>query len=420
MLDFGDLLKKEPKEISSSSTSKNTLGAIQFYRSNELRVLIDETFRFDGHEPPTAKPYKFKDVAPQVEENKSKLVVIDLIGCPDTLKECRQLSARLPTSLSIIIIGDVDAISVVRELKSLGFYYLLWPVEKVDLAEFLQSVFVRHIETSSLKNRRRAKRVGVIGTRGGVGASLLTAELSWVLTNDKHTSCMVVDHNYFSGNLDILLGLKNRDKRRLAENEIGTELDHTSAKSLVTRISNRLDYLALGLNDERSVDLFETNSLIISYLASETNFILDDLSSSVSFDVQPHTIHHLLDVAIIVMEPTISCLRETAALMNKLAKHIQETERPKNFRTILVLNQHRAPRFASVTQAEVERYLNISVDIMLPYESKLEQLLVSGTNPGSTKSKFGGEIRRLCALVIGEDLAPKRKKLFSIPRFGGK
>ncbi|NGN98314.1 type II secretion protein ATPase [Grimontia sp. S25] len=420
MLDFGDLLKKDQKDSTATSSSKNSLGAIQFYRTDQVRILIEETFRFDGHEPPIAQPYKFKDVAVQVEENKAQLAVIDLIGCPDTLKECRQLSARLPTSLSIIIIGDVDSISVVRELKSLGFYYLLWPVDKVDLAEFVQSVVSRHIETSSLKNRRRAKRVGIVGTRGGVGASLLTAELSWVLTNDKQTSCMVVDHNYLSGNLDLLLGLKNRDKRRLTDNEVGTELDHTSAKSLVTRISNRLDYLALGLNNESSADLFETNSLVVSYLTSETNFILDDLSSSVSFDVQPHTIHQMLDVAVIVMEPTISCLRETSAMLNKLAKQTQEAERPKNFRTLLVLNQHRAPRFASVTQAEVEKYLNRPVDIVLPYETKLEEFLVSGTNPGSTKSKFGGEVRRLCSLIIGEDLAPKRKPLFSLPRLGGK
>ncbi|EOD78767.1 Type II/IV secretion system ATPase TadZ/CpaE, associated with Flp pilus assembly [Grimontia indica] len=420
MLDFGDLLKKDQKDSTATSSSKNSLGAIQFYRTDEVRILIEETFRFDGHEPPITQPYKFKDVAVQVEENKAQLAVIDLIGCPDTLKECRQLSARLPTSLSIIIIGDVDSISVVRELKSLGFYYLLWPVDKVDLAEFVQSVVSRHIETSSLKNRRRAKRVGIVGTRGGVGASLLTAELSWVLTNDKQTSCMVVDHNYLSGNLDLLLGLKNRDKRRLTDNEVGTELDHTSAKSLVTRISNRLDYLALGLNNESSADLFETNSLVVSYLTSETNFILDDLSSSVSFDVQPHTIHQMLDVAVIVMEPTISCLRETSAMLNKLAKQTQEAERPKNFRTLLVLNQHRAPRFASVTQAEVEKYLNRPVDIVLPYETKLEEFLVSGTNPGSTKSKFGGEVRRLCSLIIGEDLSPKRKPLFSLPRLGGK
>ncbi|CZF80693.1 MULTISPECIES: type II secretion protein ATPase [Grimontia] len=420
MLDFGDLLKKEPKEARGSSTSKNALDTIQFYRSNELRVLIEETFRFDGYEPPLAQPYKFKDVAVQVEENKAQLAVIDLLGCPDTLKECRQLSARLPTSLSIIIIGNVDSISVVRELKSLGFYYLLWPVDKADLAEFVQSVVSRHIETSSLKNRRRAKRVGIVGTRGGVGASLLTAELSWVLTNDKQTSCMVVDHNYLSGNLDLLLGLKNPDKRRLTDTEIGTELDHTSAKSLVTRISNRLDYLALGLNNQSSSHLFETNGLVVSYLTSETNFILDDLSSSVSFDVQPHTLHQMLDVAIIVMEPTISCLRETSAMLNKLAKQIQEADRPKIFRTLIVLNQHRAPRFTSVTQAEIEKYLNRPVDIVLPYETKLEEFLVSGTNAGSTKSKFAGEVRRLCSLIIGEDLAPKRKSLFSFSRFRGK
>ncbi|WP_407334229.1 CpaE family protein [Enterovibrio sp. 27052020O] len=415
MLDFGDLLKKESKDSEPAIGSQRGVKSLQFFRTEDVRSLVEETFRFDGHLVPVSYPYKFKDIPTLVEENNSQLVVIDLVGCPDTLKECKQLSARLPAYLSVIILGDVDAISVIRELKSLGFYYLYWPVDKIELAEFVDAVVTRHIEANSLHGRRRAKRIGVIGLRGGVGATLLTAELSWILSNDKQTSCLVVDHNYLSSNLDIFLGIKNREKRRLNDTETGGEIDPTSAKNLVTRVSNRLDYLALGLSDERSADLDEMTELVIDYLAPDTNFILDDYSASVGFDIQPKVLLKTLDVAVLVMEPTISCLRETAAMLSKMKKLFEEPDYKRTVRIILVLNNHRASRFNSVTQAEVEKYLDVPVDIVLPYEITVEEALLNGTYLSSGKSKIGTQIKNLCSRIIGEEIAPKRK-LFSFAR----
>ncbi|WP_394208953.1 CpaE family protein [Enterovibrio calviensis] len=416
MLDFGDLLKKEATDSEPAIGNQHGLKSLQFFRTEEVKILVDETFRFDGHSVPASYAYKFKDIPTQVEEHNAQLVVIDLVGCPDTLKECRQLSARLPSYLSVIILGDVDAISVIRELKSLGFYYLFWPVDKIELAEFVDTVVTRHIEANSLHGRRKAKRIGVIGMRGGVGTTMLTAELSWILSNDKQTSCLVVDHNYLSSNLDIFLGIKNREKRRLNDTETGGgEIDQTSSKNLVTRVSNRLDYLALGLSDERSADLDEMTELVLNYLAPDTNFILDDYSASVGFDIQPRNLLKTLDVAVLVMEPTISCLRETAAMLSKMKKLFEEPEYKRTVRIILVLNNHRASRFNSVTQAEVEKYLDVPVDIVLPYEITVEEALLNGTYLSAGKSKIGTQIKHLCSRIIGEEIAPKRK-LFSFTR----
>ncbi|SFO86791.1 AAA family ATPase [Enterovibrio norvegicus] len=418
MLDFGELLRKDSQHV--QSTVSDGISSIQCFRSNDVKNLVEETFRFDGHPPPIALPYKFKDVANQIEEHHAQLVVIDLCGCPDTIKESKQLSSRLPTSVSVVVLGDVDSISVVRELKALGFYYLLWPVEKIELAEFVQSVVSRHIAASNFKNRRRAKRVGIVGIRGGIGCSLLTSELAWFLSHEKQTSCLVVDHNYMSSSLDILLGLKNRDKRTINDSEVTGDIDATSAKTLVTKVSNRLDYLALGLQEERSIDLHDINDLVISHLSNETNFVIDDYSASVGFDVSPHVINASLDIAVIMMEPTISCLRETSAMLGKLKKLMEEPDKTKSLRILLVLNQHRASRFSSVNVSEIEKYLDHKIDIEFPYEISIEENLLNGVHLSTGKSKFGDQVRRLCALMIGEDLSQTSKRLFSFSMLGRK
>ncbi|KKD60223.1 type II secretion protein ATPase [Grimontia sp. AD028] len=406
---FDELLKKDSKSELSNLGNQSGIKVIQFHKTDASKTLVEETFRFIGESQPTAYTYKFDEVPGQVEELRAQVAIIDLVECDDILKECRQLSERLPTSLSVLIIGSVDSISVVRELKAFGFYYLLWPVSKIELAEFIEGVLAQH-EAANFKHRRRAKRIGIIGTRGGIGTSLITAELGWLLSNDKQASCVVVDNNYISGNLDIFLGVKNREKRKLNAVESGGNIDEAIAKSLVTRVNHRLDYLALGLDNESSVDFHEVTNTVIGNLTSETNFIIDDLSASVGFDIRPTILMKQLDVAVVVMDPTISCLRETAALLNSIKKHIEENELRKAVRIILVLNKHRASRFHSVTEAEIVKYLNVPIDIVLPYEISAEEALVSGNMLSSGKTKLGSQLRALCSLIVGEEASPSRVK----------
>lgn len=409
---FDELLKKETGVETNTLGSQSGIRVVQFHRSEATKSLVEETFRFIGEGLPTAHQYSFSDAPAQIEEIKAQVAIIDLVDCEDTLSECRKLSERLPTALSVLIIGNVDSISVIRELKAFGFYYLLWPVNKIEVAEFVEGVLAQH-EAASFKHKRRAKRIGIIGTRGGIGTSMISAELGWQLSHDKQASCVVVDNNYVSGNLDIFLGVKNREKRKLNASESGGAIDDSVAKSLVTRVNTRLDYLALGTTTENSSDFFEINNNVVSSLSSEANFIIDDLSASVGFDIKPSALLKHLDVAVVVMDPTISCLRETAALLNNIKKHIEESEARKTIRIVLVLNKHRASRFQSVTDAEIVKYLNVPVDITLPYEVSVEESLVTGTMLSSGKTKLGSQLRALCSLIVGEVTVPRSKRLFS-------
>ncbi|MDD1781729.1 type II secretion protein ATPase [Enterovibrio sp. ZSDZ35] len=408
---FDELLKKESTHESSNLGNQTGIKVIQFYQTDQHKSLVEETFRFIGESAPSAEKYTFSDVAKQVEALRAQVAIIELTHCEDTLEECRRLSERLPNTLSVLILGSTDSISLVRELKAFGFYYLLWPITKVELGEFIEGVFEQH-EAANFKHRRRAKRIGVIGSRGGIGVSMITAELGWQLANDKQASCVVVDNNYLSGNLDIFLGVKNREKRKLNAAESGGQIDESAAKALVTRINHRLEYLALGLTTETSTDFYDINNAVVNNLCRDANFIVDDLSASISFDLRPSVLMKQLDVAVVVMDPTISCLRETAALLNSIKKHIEENELRKTVRVVLVLNKHRMSRFQSVTEAEITKYLNAPIDVVLPYEITAEEALVSGNMLSSGKTKLGGQLRSLCSLIVGEVVTPNRVKSF--------
>ncbi|TOO92001.1 chromosome partitioning protein ParA, partial [Vibrio parahaemolyticus] len=73
-------------------------------------------------------------------------------------------------------------ISTLRSLKDMGFYYVFWPVNKQEIADFLIHVNKNLKTFSGVSQKRKAKRVAVVGSKGGVGTSLITTELSSLLS----------------------------------------------------------------------------------------------------------------------------------------------------------------------------------------------------------------------------------------------
>lgn len=406
MFDFGDLLKKD----SLSADKSYGLKSVLFYRDEQCRTLVSETFRFDGFSQPDEKTYSVENVVAHLNENDCEFVIVDLLGCKDTVEASGHLANIIQTSASVVIVGDEDSIATVRKLKEFGFYYVFWPVSKEELSEFLVSVVKRHVEETSIKGRRKAKRVGIFGTKGGVGCSLIAAELAWTLSSSKHTSCTLVNHNYCGGNIDILLGKKNLGKRTISQTDAGRNLDKSSAKSLLVQVEPRMHYLALGVEDETSEEIHQVNEIVIDLISSESNFVVDDFSASVNFDISPQWLYDKLDVLVVVMEPTISSLRDTAILLNELKKRQQEQEDDdRSVRIVVLLNHHRAPRLNTVNLDEIHKYLVCPIDINLPYELSIAEHILHGSHISSGRTKLAAQIQRLASLIMGEEVKAKPK-----------
>ncbi|MDN3683471.1 hypothetical protein QW180_02055 [Vibrio sinaloensis] len=75
----------------------------------------------------------------------------------------RRISHLLPNSASVIVIGSEDAISTIRNLKAMGFYYLFWPVSKEELIDFVKNVSDNRQRNAGLGKAREAKKVAFFG-----------------------------------------------------------------------------------------------------------------------------------------------------------------------------------------------------------------------------------------------------------------
>ncbi|WP_434355710.1 hypothetical protein NF212_11430 [Parasalinivibrio latis] len=402
MFDLAELLKKD----SPQQRADTTVNTVLFFQTPECSDLVLEAYRFEGIGDPAVLDNRDTNIAKYVENHQAEIVLVELNTSSDVGKDAERISHLLPNNASVIIIGSEDAISTIRALKALGFYYLFWPVTKQELIDFVKSVTENRNRQIGVGQNRKAKHVALVGTKGGVGCSLLSAEVSYVFADDKKSGCVLVNHNYAGGNLDIMLAKRDLEKRELQSGTLAATLDGNAARSLLTKIGERLEYLALGSEEVNHSEVRELTETVVELVSKDANFVVEDLSSSVSFFRDPGWLCDKYDCIVLILEPTVSSLREAAILNIELNKH-RKDHHDHAIRIITVLNHNRPEKSASITDAEIEKYLGHKPDIVLPYVSSLNEQILRGEHIYLGKSQMSKQIKGLVKLIMGEALAEK-------------
>lgn len=102
-------------------------------------------------------------------------------------------------------------------------------------------------------------------------------------------------------------------------------LDSEAAWSLLTKVEDRLDYLALESDGENDLEIRDLTESVVELLSRETHFILEDLSASVAFRRSPEWLCRNFDCIVLVMDATISALRKATFYVNEIVKYAENT-----------------------------------------------------------------------------------------------
>ncbi len=407
MFDLVDLLKKNGSE----SQVKQKITSVLFYQTEKCRELVLEAYRFEGISDPEILTNDDLSISDHVRQQSIEIVIVELNDSENVTRDAERISHLLPSHASVIVIGSEDAISTIRNLKEMGFYYLFWPITKQELVDFVKSVNKNRESNIGPGQKRRAKRVAVIGSKGGVGATLLVAEVAHQLVDDKKATCVVVDHNYHAGNIDVMLGITEFEKRAVQSGALLTGLDLATARGLVARQSDKLSILSLTSADLSSSELQEYTEAVIDTLASEVNFIIEDMSASATDPYQADASWLDSDCVILVIAPTVSSVRDAARIKKRLDT-MPESSRP---RLIVVINNVLPEKFATVQLPEIEKFLNYKPQVVIPFVGSASQDVIDGKRLAKSNSKLSGALTRLVSLILGESTEGKNKSgLFSL------
>ena len=403
MFNLVDRLKKEK----SIKVKEEHLTSVLFYQTQACHELVVEAFRFEGIEAPVILENIDKNIETHVRESSIEIVLVELNNSQNVSKDMESISHLLPNDASVIVIGSEDAISTIRNLKSMGYYYLFWPITKQELIDFIRSVNDNRKRNSGLGQNRVAKKIAVWGSKGGVGASMLTAEIAFQLTTNKKSTCLLVDHNFSGGNMDILMGLQKFEKRLVQRGSLSGTLDVAFAMSMTKKVNNMLSLLALDSDDLNELELKEYIITLNNELEKQKNFIIEDLSRSANSKQDLRNVAQNSDAMVLVIAPTVASVREAAKVK------AQFTNEKSSARFFIVLNYTMVEKNATVTPEEVEKFLRQPIDIICPFEPNSDAITLEGKHLFQQKGEMAKSLHRLVSLLVGEALENDKPSFFT-------
>ncbi|MBB1314736.1 MULTISPECIES: chromosome partitioning ATPase [Aliivibrio] len=403
-----DLVERLSTNKNNEHKLSNKLETILFYQTEECRSLINESFRFDGRDEPKSVKNRDEELRQIDLLNSPDVVFIELNASKDVVQDAQRIVHLLPSHVSVVVIGSEDAISTIRLLKDMGFYYLFWPVSKQECCDFMLNVFDNHDQNKGLMANRKAKRVAILGVKGGVGTSLICSEISRSLSFDKGVSTLLVDHHYHGGNLDIFMGLKQYQKRIVQKGTLLTNIDGTYALGLIRKITPMLSMLAIDSEELNAQELKEYTLAVQDQVLNNSSVMIEDHAQLIRNKDDIDRLLQRVDVLVFVFDATVSALRD----YNRFNQLVKKNNLDNETRVISVLNASRPVNSGSVSLDEIEKYSGQRPTIIIPYDDKAPQHILEGGQIIKTKSPMGLPLMNLVSLILGEEQKQQKRSIF--------
>ncbi|MFC3173144.1 pilus assembly protein CpaE [Novosphingobium bradum] len=326
------------------------------------------------------------------------ILMVDLSESGDPLNDINALAEVCEPGTVVIAIGQVNDVRLYRDLVASGIQdYLLKPLSAGQVRDALlsaQAIFTQPKAHDSNSAKRHIS-TAVVGTRGGVGASLLATSLAWLFSNDHKLPTALLD-------LDVHFGTG------------ALTLDLEPGRGLTDAIENpsRID----GLFIERAMIRANDNLAILSAEAPINSPLMTDGSAFVQLEEEfrqafemtvidlPRNMlinfpHLLADVNCVVLatEYTLSSARDAIRILSWLkanAAHVQ---------TFVVVNKVQTAA-QEISKADFEASIERKVSYQIPYDLKS---VTNAAKLGQTfaeanrTTKAGAVVREIAQVITG-------------------
>lgn len=326
------------------------------------------------------------------------ILMVDLSESGDPLNDINGLAEVCEPGTVVIAIGQVNDVRLYRDLLASGIHdYLLKPLSAGALRDSLnqaQAVFAAP-RASDPEAAKRHISTAVVGTRGGVGASMLATSLAWLFSDEHKLPTALLD-------LDVHFGTG------------ALALDLEPGRGLTDAIDNpsRID----GLFIERAMVRANENLAILSAEAPINAPLMTDGSAFVQLEEEFRQVfemtmidlprnmlinfpHLLADVNVVVLatEMTLASARDTIRILAWL-----KTNAPHAL-PIIVANKVQSGT-GEISKADFEASIERKIDFTVPYDvkastnaAKLGQTFVDANK----SSKATTVVKQLAERVMG-------------------
>lgn len=293
-----------------------------------------------------------------------QVLVVDLPEGSDPLVDIDNLAEVCEPGTIVLAVGRKNDVALYRELVARGIHdYLLKPLAAGAMSEAL----ARAVMASSAPSEKQAEAasehtaIAVVGTRGGVGATMLATSIARLLSHEHKRSTALLDLDIHFGTGALALDLEpGRGLTDAIEDPL--RIDGLFIERAMARVDERLAVLSaeapLGTNfvSDGSAFMRLEQELSLSFEATVT-----DLPRQMMLNF-PHLLSET-GFVVIACELTLACARDAIRILAWL-----KTNAPAA-RTIVVANKVQAGE-GEISRNDFAAAIEHGIDFAIPFDHK--------------------------------------------------
>ncbi|MDE0878347.1 MAG: pilus assembly protein CpaE [Sphingomonas bacterium] len=320
-----------------------------------------------------------------------QILFVDLAESGDPLNDINALAEVCEPGTVVIAAGQVNDVRLYRDLVASGIQdYLLKPLHPDMVREALghaQTMLNAPKMVESVVDRPHSS-VAIIGARGGVGASTISAALAWLLAEKEKLSTALLDLDIHFGTGALALDLEpGRGLTDAIENP--SRIDGLFIERAMVRATDKLAVLSAEapINAPLITDgtaFFQLQEEMRS--AFECTIVDMPRGMLVQY---PHLMNEVQS-AIVVTELTLAAARDTIRLLSWL-----KANAPGAQVTVVANRTHQASQL-EISRKDFEGSIERKIDHVVPFDQKL---LSQAAKLGKTIAEVGKNSKTVAPLL---------------------
>jgi pilus assembly protein CpaE len=341
-----------------------------------------------------------------------KYLIVDISKSEMAISDVSRLSDLCDPGVKLIAIGTKNDVGLYRELIKLGISdYLVSPLFSDILGRSLKNFFFG--ENGNKKTQTSfGKIIAFMGTRGGVGSTLIATNFADLISKEKSRRAVIVDLDMHLGTASLYFNIKsNNGLRDALENP--DRIDPQFLERLLIPVDEKLSILNADIDlGEKASYKIEGFDLFLEYLSKQFHYVILDIPHYSSALTRAAILS--ANVLVLVSSASLAGLRDAGRLMALFGE--EEGER----KIVFVLNKVGIYEKGEIAPADFEATLNHKVNHIFAFDTQTPmESLTQGKPLVEGDSVLGNSIRELVDNVLGTQKKEEKTSWFS-QLFSGK
>jgi pilus assembly protein CpaE len=275
-------------------------------------------------------------------------------------QDLEALAASCDENTAAIVIGPVNDVYLYRRLIDMGVSdYLVHPVGAAAMGDVIAKTLIER------KCATGTSLIGIVGAKGGVGASTIATALAWGASDILDQKTVLVDAAGGWSTLSVSIGFEPSTTLSSAARATANK-DEDSIKRMLFKASDKLNVLASGSDAMLAPAISDSQiESILDNLMAKFPVVIVDLSHA-----SPETVRTVASRAnhiIVVSTPTLPSLRLARSLVHEI-----KDLRGKDHKNIeMIINMHGLAAAHEVPCKDIEQAMDFKVSTIVPYNAKV-------------------------------------------------